>query len=630
MSKTPIKVPDVGDFDNIPVIEVLVSEGEQVEKDQSLITLESDKATMEVPSPDAGTITNIKVSVGDEVTEGDVIAELETQAGDSDDQADDHSSSEQQKDQQQSESQDSPPEDNKPDESDTDDESADDGDSEKSSDAGQSNGDDQQVAANASKSDAAAENNAHDYDCDVLVIGAGPGGYAAAFRAADLGLDVVLVERYPDLGGVCLNVGCIPSKALLHTARVLDETRNMAKHGVQFGEPDINLDQLRDWKNSVVKRLTGGLAGLARKRKVRVITGTAKFSDAHQVDIDARDGQQTISFAHAIIAAGSQPVHLPGLPWDDERLMDSTGALELSDIPGKLLVIGGGIIGLEMACVYASLGSAVTIVELMDQLMPGTDKDLVKPLQKLLSERCEAICLETRVDGIEAGSDALKVSFSGKQIPDTSDYDRVLVSVGRVPNGNKVDAGKTGVKVTERGFIETDNQQRTNVSHIFAIGDVIGQPMLAHKATHEGKVAAEVIAGEPSYFDAKVIPSVAYTDPEVAWAGITETQAKQDGLNVETAKFPWAASGRALGMARDEGFTKLIFDADSKRIVGAAMVGPHAGDLIAECCLAIEMGCDAEDIGLTIHPHPTLSETIGMAAEAFSGTLTDLYMPKKK
>ncbi len=600
MSKASIKVPDIGDFDHIPVIEVLVSQGDTVEKDQSLITLESDKATMEVPSTDAGIITDIKVKVGDTVSEGDVIAEIEVN---SDIAPENALSDDQDTDEQQSNAgQDSPPE--------------------HSDDNDQS-----QAAASNSGAGVAADKP---YDCDVLVLGAGPGGYAAAFRAADLGLDVVLVERYPDLGGVCLNVGCIPSKALLHTARVLDETRHMAEHGVRFGEPDINLDQLRDWKNSVVKRLTGGLAGLARKRKVRVITGTGKFSGPHQMNIEGLDGQQTISFAHAIIAAGSQPVHLPGLPWDDERLMDSTGALELSDIPGKLLVIGGGIIGLEMACVYASLGSEVTIVELMDQLMPGTDKDLVKPLQKLLNERCESICLKTRVESIVASSEALKVSFSGEQIPNTTDYDRVLVSVGRVPNGNKIDADKAGVKVDERGFIKTDNQQRTNVSHIFAIGDVIGQPMLAHKATHEGKVAAEVIAGEPSYFDAKVIPSVAYTDPEVAWVGITETQAKDDGLSVEVAKFPWAASGRALGMARDEGFTKLIFDTNSKRVVGAGVVGPHAGDLIAECCLAIEMGCDAEDIGLTIHPHPTLSETIGMAAEAFSGTLTDLYMPKKK
>lgn len=602
MSKTSIKVPDIGDFDNIPVIEVLISEGDTVEKDQSLITLESDKATMEVPSPDAGTVTNIKVNVGDSVSEGDVIAEFEIDSSKSD----------------------QPLEDDSPDEQHPS------GQKEKTKDiqSDDSSIDDQPQTVSGNDDSNATVNDS--YDCDVLVLGAGPGGYAAAFRAADLGLDVVLVERYSDLGGVCLNVGCIPSKALLHTARVLDETRHMAKHGVHFGDPNINLDQLRDWKNSVVKRLTGGLAGLARKRKVRVITGTGKFSDSHQIDIGGRDGQQTISFANAIIAAGSQPVHLPGLPWDDERLMDSSGALELSDIPGKLLVIGGGIIGLEMACVYASLGSSVTIVELMDQLMPGTDKDLVKPLQKLLNERCEAICLKTKVESIEATNEALEVTFSGEQSPNTTSYDRVLVSVGRVPNGNKIDADKAGVKVDERGFIKADNQQRTNVSHIFAIGDVIGQPMLAHKATHEGKVAAEVIAGEPSYFDAKVIPSVAYTDPEVAWTGVTETQAKQDGLNIETAKFPWAASGRALGMARDEGFTKLIFDANSKRIIGAGIVGPHAGDLIAECCLAIEMGCDAEDIGLTIHPHPTLSETIGMAAEAFSGTLTDLYMPKKK
>lgn len=597
MSKVTIKVPDIGDFGSVPVIEVLVSEGDQVDQDQSLITLESDKATMEVPSPQAGTITGLKVAVGDEVSEGTVIAELEPA-----EQADDKQSK--------------PEEDH--------DSASDEGDKETAA-ATQSDAETEQIAADGPSAD-----TEQDYDCDVLVLGAGPGGYTAAFRAADLGLDVVLVERYPDLGGVCLNVGCIPSKALLHTGKLLDDARQMASHGVRFGEPDINLNELRDWKDSVVKRLTGGLSSMAKQRKVRVMTGTGKFTAPHHVEIRGRDGEHSISFAHAIIAAGSEPVQLPGLPWDDERLMDSTGALELSDIPGKLLVIGGGIIGLEMACVYAALGSAVTIVELMDQLMPGTDKDLVRPLQKLLKQRCEAICVETKVESIQADKEALKVSFSGKQIPETTEFDRVLVSVGRVPNGAAIGANQAGVKVTERGYIEVDNQQRTNVPHIFAIGDVVGQPMLAHKATHEGKVAAEVIAGEPSYFDAKVIPSVAYTDPEVAWVGVTETQAKQNGLNIETTRFPWSASGRALGMDRSEGVTKLIFDADSKRLVGAGMVGPHAGDLIAECCLAIEMGCDAEDIGLTIHPHPTLSETVAMAAEAFSGTLTDLYMPKKK
>ncbi len=607
MNKVPIKVPDIGDFDDIPVIEVLVTEGDQVEQDQSLITLESDKATMEVPAPQAGTISSLKVSVGDTVSEGMVIAELEiSDAEHSEDASQDTADVGAEAEAEQTAASDHPAA-----KTDQPDRSAGPEPAEREQDQG-------------------SADSEHDYDCDVLVLGAGPGGYSAAFRAADLGLDVVLVEREPVLGGVCLNVGCIPSKALLHTARILDETRHMANNGISFGEPDIQLDKLRSWKDSVVKRLTNGLTGLAKQRKVRVITGTGKFTGSHELDIDGRDGNQTISFAHAIIAAGSEPVQLQGLPWDDERLMDSTGALELADIPGKLLVIGGGIIGLEMACVYAALGSEVTIVELLEQLMPGTDKDLVKPLQKLLTQRCKEICLATKVDSITATDDALQVSFSGKQIPATEHFDRVLVAVGRVPNGRALGADQAGVKVTERGFIEADQQQRTNVKHIFAIGDVIGQPMLAHKATHEGKVAAEVIAGEASYFDAKVIPSVAYTDPEVAWAGVTETQAREDGLSIETAKFPWAASGRALGMDRDEGFTKLIFDADSKRIVGAGIVGPHAGDLIAECCLAIEMGCDAEDIGLTIHPHPTLSETVGMAAEAFAGTLTDLYMPKPK
>ncbi len=588
MSKIEIKVPDIGDFDNIPVIEVLVSEGDQVDQDQSLITLESDKATMEVPAPQAGIITGLAVKVGDQVSEGTVIAVLEN-AADNTVTEPDYTAVEQ------------------------------------AAEVTQSTA--QQPADNTSTAD---QGNSRQYDCDVLVLGAGPGGYTAAFRAADLGLDVVLVEREPVLGGVCLNVGCIPSKALLHTARVLDETRQMAAHGVRFGEPDIDLDQLREWKDSVVSRLTGGLSGLAKQRNVRVVTGSGNFTGPHELEVAGRDGRQTLSFTNAIIAAGSEPVHLPGLPWDDSRLMDSTDALELSDIPGKLLVIGGGIIGLEMACVYASLGSSVTIVELMDQLMPGTDKDLVRPLQKLLKQRCDEICIETKVDSIEATNDGLNVSFSGKHIPKTEQYDRVLVSVGRIPNGRGIGIDNAGVNVSERGFIEVDKQQRTNIPNIYAIGDVVGQPMLAHKATHEGKVAAEVIAGEASFFDAKVIPSVAYTDPEVAWVGITETQAKQDAHAIEVAKFPWAASGRALGMARDEGFTKLIFDTQSKRLVGAGIVGPHAGDLIAECSLAIEMGCDAADIGLTIHPHPTLSETIGMAAEAFEGTLTDLYMPKKK
>jgi len=576
MSKIDIKIPDIGDFENIPVIEVLVAVGDQVDQDQSLLTLESDKATMEVPAPQAGVITQLMVKVGDQVTQGTVIAELEN------------------------------------------------------SDNNQAVSEPTDDQASGAKPDNTTQSSDTEYDCDVLVLGAGPGGYTAAFRAADLGLDVVLVERQPVLGGVCLNVGCIPSKALLHTARVLDETQQMAAHGVLFGEPEINLDQLRDWKDSVVTRLTGGLTALAKQRNVRVITGDGHFTGTHQLEVTGRDGEQEISFANAIIAAGSEPVHLPGLPWDDKRLMDSTGALELSDIPAQLLVVGGGIIGLEMACVYAALGSSVTIVELMDQLMPGTDKDLVKPLQKLLNKRCEQICLETKVDSITADDKGLKVVFSGKQQPQVDLYDRVLVSVGRIPNGLAIGADKAGVNISEHGFITVDKQQRTNIDHIYAIGDVVGQPMLAHKATHEGKVAAEVIAGKASFFDANVIPSVAYTDPEVAWVGVTEVQAKQDALNIETAKFPWAASGRALGMARDEGFTKLIFDSNSKRIIGAGIVGPHAGDLIAECCLAIEMSCDAADIGLTIHPHPTLSETIGMAAEAFEGTLTDLYMPKKK
>jgi dihydrolipoamide dehydrogenase len=469
-----------------------------------------------------------------------------------------------------------------------------------------------------------------EYDFDVLVLGAGPGGYTAAFRAADLGLKVALVERDGTLGGVCLNVGCIRSKALLHAAAVSDEATAMADHGVVFGEPEIDIDKLRGWKEKVVGQLTGGLASMSKQRAVTVIQGNGKFSDSHEMSIDTEDGERKVSFARAIIAAGSRAFKLPGLPWDDPRVMDSTDALELEDVPARLLVIGGGIIGLEMACIYQGLGSEVTVVELTGQLMPGTDKDLVRPLQKRINARYAGIHVNTKVTSVEAAGDGLHVNFDGAKVPENTVFDRLLVSTGRTPNGNKIGAEAAGVEVDENGFIPVDRQMRTNVPHIFAIGDIVGQPMLAHKATHEAKVAAEVCAGMKSAFEARVIPSVAYTDPEIAWAGLTETQAKEQGIDYKVGKFPWAASGRALGLGRTEGSTKLLFDPATNRVVGAGIVGPHAGDLIAECVLAIEMGCEAEDIGLSIHPHPTLSETVAMSAEVFEGTITDLYIPKRR
>jgi len=468
-----------------------------------------------------------------------------------------------------------------------------------------------------------------DFDYDVLVLGAGPGGYTAAFRAADLGQRVALVERYPELGGVCLNVGCIPSKALLHTAAVIDEAALMEHHGVSFGEPLIDLDKLRAFKSGVVAKLTGGLAGMAKQRKVDVIQGSGSFAGANEVVVESGGDRKNLTFRNAIIAVGSQSLELGGMPWGDPRLMDSTDALELEEIPERLLIVGGGIIGLEMASVYHALGSKVTVVELTPGLMPGTDPDLVKPLQRRISKRYEAIHLETRVTRIDVADDGLHAHFEGKHTGRDM-YDRVLVSVGRTPNGGKISAASAGVEVTDRGFIPVDSQMKTNVPHIFAIGDVVGQPMLAHKASHEGKVAAEVCAGEKSAFDARVIPSVAYTDPEIAWVGVTEAEAKDSGMKYGVGKFPLAASGRAIGIDRTEGFTKLLFDSASKRIIGAGITGPNAGDLIAECALAIEMGAEAGDIALTIHPHPTLSESVAMAAEVFEGTITDLYIAKKR
>jgi dihydrolipoamide dehydrogenase len=581
-----VRVPDIGDFTDVPVIEVLVKAGDKVEAEQSLVTLESDKATMEVPAPVAGTVAAIEVKIGDAVSQGSVVAIL---------QVDEAATGAPAK----------PP-------------------------ASVTSAEQVSREAPAAAPVAAPAMPEGDFEYDVLVLGSGPGGYTAAFRAADLGLDVALVERYPALGGVCLNVGCIPSKALLHAANVIDAAAQMADHGVVFGSPEIDLDKLRGWKDKVVGQLTGGLAGMAKKRKVTVIQGTGRFVSPHEMQVETADGGRRVSFARAIIAAGSQSLELPGIARADPRVMDSTDALELADVPERLLVIGGGIIGLEMASVYQALGSRVTVVELTAQLMPGTDRDLVRPLQKRMAERYEGIYLNTKAASVTAGEHSLRVEFEGDEAPEPMEFDRILVSVGRSPNGLKIGAEAAGVEVTERGFIPVDRQMRTNVPHIFAIGDIVGQPMLAHKATHEGKVAAEVCAGGKSAFDARVIPSVAYTDPEVAWAGVTETEAKESGLDYGIGKFPWAASGRALGTGRTEGFTKLLFDTATNRIIGAGIVGPHAGDLIAECALAIEMGCEAGDIGLTIPPHPTLSESIAMAAEVFEGTVTDLYIPKRR
>jgi len=595
MATTEVKVPDIGGV-SVPVIEILVKVGDTVRKEQGLITLESDKATMEVPSTAAGVVKEIKVKLGDELAEGAVVALIETEAAAA-----------------------APaPAAAAP--------AARPAAAEKPAPVAAA-----PAPAAAAPSAAPASGRNADIDAQVVVIGAGPGGYTAAFRAADLGKNVVLVERYAALGGVCLNVGCIPSKALLHAARVIDEARQFASHGITFGEPVVDLDKLRAHKSSVVAQLTGGLAGMAKQRKVRTVTGTAKFVSANEIEVAGADGAtQLLRFEHAIIAAGSQAVKLPGFPWDDKRMMDSTDALDLAEVPKSLLVVGGGIIGLEMACVYEALGAKVTVVELMDQLMPGADPDLVRPLQQRLQKRYAGIHLKTKVAKIEARPEGLLASFEGDKAPQPTLYDRVLVAIGRAPNGGKLDAHKAGVNVTERGFIPVDRQMRTNVPHIFAIGDLVGNPMLAHKATHEGKVAAEVAAGQKSEFVARVIPSVAYTDPEISWVGVTEAEAKKQGIAYGIGKFPHAASGRAIGIGRTEGFTKLIFDEATHRVIGAGIVAPNAGDLIAEIALAIEMGAEAADIGLTIHPHPTLSESVGMAAEVYEGTCTDIVAPKKK
>jgi dihydrolipoamide dehydrogenase len=582
-----VKVPDIGDYGGVPVIEILVKVGDAIAKDQGLVTLESNKATMEVPSSAAGIVRELKIKLGDTVSEGDVIALLEA-AGAAATAAP-------------AEKAPAPVPAAAP-----------------------------SAASTQAPAPAGTTGRKPDLECALLVLGAGPGGYTAAFRGADLGLDTVLVERYPNLGGVCLNVGCIPSKALLHAAAVIDEAAHASEYGVSFGAPKIQLDALRGYKDKVVGQLTKGLAGMAKQRKVRTLTGVAKFVSPHEVEVASADGNKLIRFAHCIIAAGSQPVKLPSFRWSDPRIMDSTDALNLADIPKSLLVVGGGIIGLEMATVYRALGSEVTVVELMDQLMPGADPDLVKPLAERLKKQGVAVHLKVKTGVVEAQKKGIKVSFEGDKAPEPALFDRVLVAVGRAPNGGKLDAQKAGVQVSERGFIAVDRQMRTNVPHIFAIGDLVGQPMLAHKATHEGKLAAEVAAGHKAEWVARVIPSVAYTDPEIAWVGVTESEAKAKSLKIGIGKFPWAASGRAIGIGRTEGFTKLIFDEESHRVIGAGIVGVHAGDLIAELALAIEMGCEAGDIGHTIHPHPTLSESVAMAAEVYEGTITDLYIPKKK
>ena len=587
MSISEVKVPDIGDFQDVEVIEVICKEGQSVAVEDPLITLESEKATIDVPSPLAGRILRIKIKAGDKVSEGNLILELETSGASEPEaqklsQTDDHSSG-----------------------------------------TGDSASIDTKISADLSAG--------ADISCEVLVLGSGPGGYTAAFRAADLGRQVVLVERYEQIGGVCLNVGCIPSKTLLHAAKIIVEAKEMDAHGISFRKPSIDLDKLREWKNGIISQLTGGLKNMAKQRNVTIVNGFGEFIDSNHLHVtDKNEKITTIKFSNAVIAAGSRPVKLPFLP-DDPRIIDSTGSLKLASIPKNLLVIGGGIIGLEMATVYHALGSRITIVEMLDGLMAGADRDLVRPFQKRIAKQYDNIWLETRVTEVEALKKGLRVHFEGKNSPDKPQmYDCILSSVGRVPNGLNIGAEKAGVEVDEKGFISTDSQMRTNVSHIFAIGDLAGQPMLAHKASHEAKVAAEVISGMKSFFDARAVPSVAYTDPEVAWTGITEEEAKTQGIAYGKGSFPWAASGRSLSIGRTEGMTKVIFEEDSKRVIGLGIVGPNAGDLIAEGTLAIEMGCDANDIGSTIHPHPTLSETVAFAAEAYEGTITDLYIPGKK
>ena len=560
-----IYVPDIGDFDEVEIIEIHVSIGEKIELDQSLITLESDKAAMEIPSSDAGTIKEINIQIGQNVSQGDLILKIDTEETK------------------------------------------------------------KELTPEKEKISEAIKVNV---DAQVVVLGAGPGGYTAAFRAADLGLKTILIERYPSLGGVCLNVGCIPSKALLHISKVKSEIEELKEHGIELGSGNPDAKSVRSWTESIINKLTSGLKAMAKKRKIEIVEGLGTFSSPNSIEVNNNGETKTIRFDSAIIAAGSQASKLPFLP-DDPRIMDSTDALLLENIPNRMLVIGGGIIGLEMATVYASMGCKITVVEMLDSLISECDKDIVRPLEKRIKKIYEKIYLKTGVTSVVVKKSGLEVSFEGKDAPEKDLFDAILVAVGRISNGNKIGADKAGVNVDNRGFISVDNQQRTNVANIFAIGDIAGQPMLAHKATHEGKLAAEVIAGHKVGFDDRVIPSVAYTDPEIAWVGLSETEAKEKGVDYGKGVFPWAASGRSLALGRDEGVTKILFDKVTNRIVGAAIVGPNAGDLIAECALAIEMGSDAEDIGLPIQPHPTLSETVAMAAEAFNGTITDLYIPKR-
>jgi dihydrolipoamide dehydrogenase len=586
MSQTvEVKVPDIGDFKSIPVIEVLVKPGDTVNKEDPLVTLESDKATMDIPAPSAGIVKTISLKPGDKVSMGSLILTLESTGA--------------------------------------------------AAPAAQAATPAPAAAKPATpaataptpapKSDIKA-----DIHAEVVVLGAGPGGYTAAFRAADLGKKVVLIERYPTLGGVCLNVGCIPSKALLHMAKVITEADEAAHAGITFGKPKIEIDKLRAWKDGVLGKLTKGLSGLAKQRKVQVLTGRGEFASSNTIRVETAEGAKTVAFDSCIIAAGSSVAKIPGFPYDDPRIIDSTGALKLATVPKRMLIIGGGIIGLEMATVYDALGSKITVVELMDGLIPGADKDVVRPLAKRIEKRYEKILLKTKVAKIEAQKDGLKVTFEGTDGKTTTDiFDAALMAVGRRPNGRDIKADAAGVTVNERGYIPVDKQQRTNVPHIYAIGDVCGEPMLAHKATYEAKIAAEVIAGHKAFFDARTIPSVAYTDPEIAWMGLTETQAQAQGIEYDKAVFPWAASGRALATGRDEGMTKALFDKKTRRLLGAAMTGVNAGELIAEAVLALEMGADSHDIGLTIHPHPTLSETLFFAAEMAEGSITDLYVPKK-
>jgi dihydrolipoamide dehydrogenase len=592
MSQMEIKVPDIGDFKEVEVIELLVKPGDTVKPEQSLITVESDKASMEIPSSHAGVVKELKVKLGDKVAEGSLILLLE--AADASVPVAAASSS-----------------------------------------ATASSAPAPAVpmpSGSAAPAPVAASFAGHaDIECDTLVLGAGPGGYTAAFRAADLGQRVVLVERYASLGGVCLNVGCIPSKALLHAAKVITEAEEMSHFGIKMSRPEIDISALRGWKESVIKKLTGGLSGLAKARKVQVVQGKGGFTSPNSLSVETAEGTKTIAFKNAIIAAGSSVAKIPGFPYDDPRLVDSTGALELRQIPKRMLVIGGGIIGLEMACVYDALGAKVSVVEFADGLIPAADRDIVKPLHKRIEKRYEAIMLKTKVTKLEARANGLLATFEGENAPkEPQMYDMVLLAVGRRPNGKEIAADKAGVIVNERGFIPADQQQRTNVPHIFAIGDICGDPMLAHKATNEAKVAAEVIAGHKVAFDAMTIPSVAYTDPEIAWMGVTEAEAKAKGIPFEKASFPWAASGRALAMGRDDGVTKLLWDPTTKRIIGAGIVGVNAGELLAETVLAMEMGADLDDLALTVHAHPTLSETPMFAAEMGLGSITDLYIPSKK